>query len=143
MSQTLSLQRSREELKRQGYDTWIVEKPYNPYTKRREDLFNFADLVGIRADCVGVTAIQATGEDVSAHIHKILAGFTDKSGKEIPPNGHVKTWLLAGNRFFVWGWRLRKHKGTKPTWQLREIQFQLKEGEVICVENKVSPSEIE
>lgn len=135
MSQTFSLQKSRELLKRMGYDTWIVEKPWNPYTKRREDLFNFADLVGIRKDVRGVTAIQATGEDAQSHVHKILAGFRDKSGKEIPPNGHVKTWLLAGNRFFIWGWRMRGAKGKRKTYQLREIQFVLKDGVVAAEEN--------
>lgn len=136
---TLSLQRSREELRKQGYDTWIVEKPFNPWTKRREDLFNFIDLVGIRSDISGVTGVQACGEDCSGHINKILNGYSDATGKIIPPNPHIRGWLSSGNRFFIWGWRLRKHKGTKPTWQLREIEFQLKEGVVICVENKVVP----
>lgn len=126
MSQTLSLQRSREELKRQGYATWIVEKPYNPYTKRREDLFNFADLVGIREDISGVTAIQATGEDCSGHIRKLLEGFS-----EIPPNPYLKTWLQAGNRFFIWSWRMRGKQGKRKLWKLREIEFLLDAGQVI------------
>jgi len=136
---TISLQRSKKLLQDQGFDCWIVEKPYNQWTKRREDLFNFADLVGIRADCNGVTAIQATGEDVQSHVHKILTGFRDKSGKEIPPNAYVKTWLLAGNRLFIWAWRKRGERGKRKTWELREVEFQLKEGEVICVENSVKP----
>lgn len=134
MSQTFSLQKSRALLKEQGYDTWIVEKPWSPYTKRREDLFNFADLVGIRKDIQGVTAIQATGEDSSTHVHKILAGFTDNSGKEIPPNAYVKTWLLAGNRFFIWGWRMRGERGKRKTYKLREIEFVLKDGQVVAQE---------
>ena len=136
---TLSLQRSREELKRQGYETWIVEKPYNPYTRRREDLFNFADLVAIRADLQGVMAIQATGEDVQSHVHKIFVGGTDQLGKEIPPNAYVKTWLLAGNRFFIWAWRKRGERGKRKTWELREVEFILKDGQVITQENKVTP----
>jgi hypothetical protein len=131
MSQTFSLQKSRALLKEQGYDTWIVEKPWSPYTKRREDLFNFADLVGIRQDITGVVAIQACGEDAQSHVHKILVGFRDKSGKEIPPNEHVKTWLLAGNRFFIWSWCLRGAKGKRKTYRLREIEFLIENGQVV------------
>ena len=134
MSQTFSLQKSREELKRQGYATWITEKPYNPYTKRREDLFNFADLVGIREDIPGVTAIQATGEDVASHVTKILEGFVDGKGNTIPPNPYLRIWLKAGNRFFIWSWCLRGKQGKRKMYRLREIEFVLKDGQVIAQE---------
>lgn len=134
---TLSLQRSREELKRQGYDTWIVEKPFNPYTKRREDLFNLFDVIAIRDDISGVTGVQACGEDVSGHICKVLEGYIGTKGNEIPPNPHLRIWLKSGNRAFIWSWRLRKHEGTKPTWQLREVEFILQEGQVTAQENEV------
>lgn len=134
MSRTFSLQKSREELKRQGYDTWIVEKPWSPYTKRREDLFNFADLVGIRSDIEGVTAIQATGEDISSHITKILFGFTDAKGNSIPPNPHIRIWLQAKNRAFLWSWSLRGAKGRRKMYRLREIELKLKDGIVIAEE---------
>lgn len=136
---TLSLQRSRELLKEQGYATWIVEKPFNPYTKRREDLFNLFDLVGIRGDVAGVTGVQAAGEDSQEHVRKVLQGYTDKAGREIPPNPHIRVWLQAGNRAFIWAWRKRGASGKRKTWELREIEFQLKDGDVICVENKVDP----
>lgn len=131
MSQTFSLQKSREELKKQGYDTWIVEKPWSPYTKRREDLFNFGDLIGIREGTSGVTAIQAAGEDCSSHIRKILEGYVDGSGKEIPPNPHLRIWLQSGNRFFIWSWCLRGAKGKRKTYRLREIEFILENGKVV------------
>jgi hypothetical protein len=128
---TISLQRSRELLKEQGYDTWIVEKPYNPYTKRREDLFNFADLVAIREDLLGVTAVQATGEDCQSHIQKILEGYTTPKGEGIPPNSHLRIWLKGGNRFFIWSWVKRGAKGERKTWQMREIEFLLENGQVV------------
>lgn len=128
---TLSLQRSRDELKKQGYATWIVEKPYNPYTKRREDLFNFADLVGIRQDTIGVTAIQACGSDVGEHTRKILEGLTLPDGKFIGPNPYLKTWLSAGNRFFIWSWRMRGARGKRKMYELTEIEFLLENGQVI------------
>jgi hypothetical protein len=131
MSQTFSLQKSREELKRQGYDTWIVEKPYNPYTKRREDLYNCIDLVGIRDDLQGVVGIQATGEDCSRHIRKILEGYVGSKGETIPPNPHLHIWIRAGNRFFIWSWVLRGKKGKRKMYQLREIEFILQDGIVV------------
>ncbi len=132
---TFSLQKSREELKRQGYDTWIVEQPFNPYTKRREDLFNCIDLVGIREDIPGVLGIQACGEDVSSHCRKISEGYTDPKGTQIPPNPHLRIWLKAGNRFFIWGWALRGEKGKRKTYRLRELEFCLKNGEIYTQEN--------
>lgn len=135
MSQTFSLQKSRALLKEQGFDTWIVEKPWSPYTKRREDLFNLFDIVAIRGDMVGVTGVQACGEDVQEHIHKILQGYQDPKGKDIPPNPHLSIWLRSGNRGFIWAWRMRGAKGKRKTYQLREIQFVLKDGVVIAEEN--------
>ena len=128
---TLSLQRSRELLKEQGYDTWIVEKPYNPYTKRREDLFNLFDLVGIRDDSQGVVGVQAAGEDVKDHIRKIIQGYVNEAGKTIPPNPHLRGWLKAGNRAFLWAWRKRGERGKRKTWELREIEFILENGQVV------------
>ena len=136
---TLSLQRSREELKRQGYATWIVEKPFNPYTKRREDLFGLFDLVALRGDIQGVTGVQACGEDCAGHIEKVLRGWTDSSGKKWSPNPYLRMWLQSGNRAFIWAWRKRGERGKRKTWELREVEFILKDGEVIAQENKVVP----
>jgi hypothetical protein len=136
---TLSLQRSREELKRQGYQTWIVEKPYNPYTKRREDCFNLFDLIAIRADIPGVLGIQACGEDISSHISKVLEGWTTPRGESIGPNPYLPVWLRANNRAFIWAWRKRGERGKRKTWELREIQFIINQaGEVVAQENKVT-----
>jgi len=135
VSQTFSLQKSKELLEEQKYHVWIVEKPYNPYTKRRQDLFNFADLVGIRKDMAGVTGIQACGEDLQGHVRKILEGYTDARGKPIPPNPYLRTWLEAGNRFFIWGWTMRlRHREKRRIFEMREVEFILKDGQVIAQE---------
>lgn len=138
---TLSLQRSREELKRQGYATWIVEKPFNPYTKRREDLFNLFDVVAIRSDLVGVSGVQACGEDIQAHICKILGNIGSGDEPEIPPNPHLRVWLEARNRAFLWAWRKRGERGKRKTWDLKEYEFVLIDGRVECHENpEVKPT---
>ena len=137
MSQTFSIQKSRELLNEQGYKTWIVEKPWNPYTKRREDLFNFIDLVGIRENRAGVIGIQACGEDASEHTRKILEGYVGSNGKHIGPNPYIGIWLKAGNPFFIWAWRLRGAKGKRKLYTLREIEFVIKDGIVATYENNV------
>ena len=132
MSYTFSLKKSRKLLNEQGYQTWIVEKPFNPYTKRREDLFNFADLVGIREDCPGVTAVQACGEDVTKHIEKLLDGYVDLAkGKMFGANPYLPTWLKAGNKFFIWSWVLRGAKGKRKLYEMREIEFLIENGIVV------------
>jgi hypothetical protein len=138
------LERSKTELESQGYIVWKVEQEASRY-KPTLDLFNCIDLVAIRSDLAGVMGIQCCGEDIMPHVHKIMEGYTvDKlkkiEGKStivqaiIPPNPYLKTWLEAHNTFFIWGWRLRKHEGTKSTYQLREIEFLLQDGKVICQE---------
>lgn len=136
---TISLQRSREKLKELGYATWITEKPFNPYTKRREDLFNLFDLVAIRDDIAGVTGIQACGEDVSDHVCKVLKGYVGSKGDEIPPNPHLRIWLKSGNRAFIWAWRKRGAQGKRKLWELREVQFVINQaGDVVAQENEVT-----
>jgi hypothetical protein len=132
MSQTFSLQKSKKLLEENGYDCWIVEKPFNPYTKKREDLFGCIDLVGIREDMPGVVGIQACGEDCSDHIRKILEGHVDvQKGKVYGPNPHLPRWLKAGNRFFIWAWRLRGAKGKRKLYEMREIEFLIENGLVV------------
>ena len=131
MSQTLSLHRSRQLLKEQGYLTWIVEKPYNIYTHKREDLYHLFDVVAIRRDVIGVTGIQACGEDTGEHVRKILEGYVDRQGKRIPPNPYLAPWLWARNRAFIWAWRLRGRQGKRKLWDLQEIEFLLENGQVV------------
>jgi hypothetical protein len=130
---TLSLQRSKQKLEEEGYKVWIVET-WNGFIKQRRDLFNFADLIGIREDMVGVTAIQATGEDCQSHITKILTGYHTTDGKVIAPNPYIRIWLKSSNRFFIWAWRKRGDRGKRKTWQLREIEFLIENGEVVTRE---------
>lgn len=139
------LERSKAELEGQGYAVWKVERPASMYTPTL-DLFNCMDLVAIRSDCLGVKGIQCCAEDIMPHVHKILEGYVIEKLKKkdgvseivktvIPPNPYIKIWLEAKNLFFIWGWRLRKHEGTRATYQLREVQLVLKDGVVTAEEN--------
>lgn len=112
---TLSLQRSKELLQEQGFHVWIAER-WNQWAHKRQDMFGFADLLAIKSGISGVTAVQATGEDVQSHIEKML------------PNPYLKIWLEAKNQCFIWAWRKRGERGKRKTWQLRTIEFLLKDG---------------
>lgn len=87
-------QRSLKYLRDSGYTVAIVEY-FNYFTKRRHDLFQFADLLAIREN--EVLLVQVTsGSNVSARIEKITA------------NEHIGAVRKAGMRVEVHGWRKLK-----------------------------------
>lgn len=124
---TLSLQRSKQLAEREGWLVAVVEK-WVMGANIRVDMFGFADLLCIRPGQKGSMAIQACGEDIQSHITKILEGWTSDKGKVYPPNTCIKTWLECGNTFFIWAWRKRGARGERKTWQLRQIEFIIKDG---------------
>lgn len=130
---TLSLSRSKQELESQGYLVAICER-WNQWAHIRQDQWGMNDLEAIRADIQGVTGIQAVGEDIQFHIKKLLFGFADNRGKVWPPNPCLPVWLASGNRFFIWAWRKRGDRGKRKTWELKEIEFVLKNSEVVAQE---------
>lgn len=146
-------ERSKAELERQGFAVWKVERPASMYAPTL-DLFNMIDLVAIRSDRPGVMGVQVCGEDVSPHILKILSGYevekitkNKETGKSeimltvVPPNPYIKTWLEAGNPFFIWGWRLLKNEGKKASFQLREVEFVINaDGTVVAQEVSHDPN---
>lgn len=88
---TSPTQRSLKYLRDQGYTVAIVEW-FNHWTKRRHDLFQFADLMAIREN--EVLLVQVTsGTNVSARV------------KKIAENEHIGAVRKAGIRVEVHGWR--------------------------------------
>lgn len=131
---SLPLQRSKELLEKLGYKVWIVEV-WHAFAHIRRDLYNMADLVAIRDGHVGVMGIQCCSEDVQPHIKKLLEGYyNEKKQIQIGPNEYLPLWLRTGNSFFIWAWRKRGAAGKRKTWELREIEFVLQNGQVVAVE---------
>jgi len=103
-----------KDLRANGYTCWMVEI-YNQFTRRRTDLFNFADLIAIQKD--EIVAVQSCGQDFKEHERKILA------------NEYAPQWLDAGGIILLYGWnkRLKKNKdgkfGKLKVWypRIREI----------------------
>lgn len=141
------LERSKALLESQGFHVWKVERPPSMFAPTL-DLYNCIDLVAIHDNRSGVMGIQCCAEDIAPHIKKIMEGYTKQKIRKgelvtetIPPNPYLKTWLKAGNPFFIWGWRLRKNEGKKASFQLRQIEFLLKDGIVTPYEQEIGGEE--
>lgn len=95
--------RSLERCRKREWPAQVVEQ-WNQHSGTRKDLFGCIDLVALDGN-PGVLGIQACSDgDLMTRARK---------AQEQP---HLRDWLLAGNRFEVWGWKKRPHKrkdGTK------------------------------
>lgn len=139
------LEKTHAKLKEMGYQYAKVEY-FNPWSKTTLDLFGLHDTVAIRGDKTGVFGVNSCGEDIASHITKYLKGYskvkkkvnedltTTEIIKEYGPNECLKPWLEAGNRFELWGWRLRGAEGKRKLWTLRRVAFILFAGEPMAVE---------
>ena len=102
--------RSLQNLRDNGWTCAVVEH-WNPYAHIRQDLFGVIDILAMKEGC-GLYAIQATTTgNMGARITKSLA------------EPRLRTWLLCGGRFAVWGWAKRGVRGKRKVWTqaIREI----------------------
>jgi hypothetical protein len=102
-------QRSLSHLRQQGYLVAIVEH-WNSFTRRRNDLFQFADLLAVKD---GITlAVQTTsGSNMAARLSK-LTGIAA-----------VGQCIRAGWRVEIHGWAKHKVKrgGKAYRYELRKV----------------------
>ena len=84
-------QRSLEYLRELGYHCAIVEK-WNSFTKQRQDLWGWCDILAIREN--EVLAVQVTSTGVAERIKKIqespTVALVRKAGIRIEVHGHRK-----------------------------------------------------
>ena len=120
---TKSIQRSLKRIKERKWVYWITEK-WNSYTRTREDLFQFCDILCLDED--RTIAIQACGSDYQPHVRKI---------KE---NEWVRPWLKGGRELQIWSWRkLKKKRGGKAmVWKVRVCDVLLINNELYFEERK-------
>ena len=108
-------QRSLKNLRERGYTPFVTEN-YNPYIKRKKDLYNFIDMVALHPRETGVLGIQTTtGSNLSARVKKAEA---------------LKSywlWLSCGNDVEFHGWRKLLTGKRQRTWQPRIIRVTLKD----------------
>lgn len=91
MAKSSPTQRSLEYLREQGYFCAIVEK-WNSFTKQRQDLWGWCDILAIREN--EVLAVQVTSTGVAERIKKIedspTVAFVRKAGIRIECHGWRK-----------------------------------------------------
>lgn len=94
-------------LRAEGYEAEITEH-YNAFSKKRHDLFNCIDVLGIKeGQILGVQC--TTDSNVSARLEKIK-GISQ-----------VVVWLKAGGLLEVWGWAKKGPRGEMKRWKVRRI----------------------
>lgn len=101
---TKSVQRTLEYLRDLGFSAAVVEH-FNPYSRHREDLFGFIDIVALSKD-VGIVGVQACGTDWGEHITKL----------HVDRRFAAEKWAEAGGKIWLVGWRklkVVKKDGTK------------------------------
>src|SRR5438093_9847597 len=97
-------QRSLRKLRAEGWYVAITER-WNPWSKTRQDLFGFADLLAIRGDYI--KAVQTTtGPNVSKRIEKIKGLQSFQLWNEAPTRSTV-----------VHGWRKTGPRGKRKVWE--------------------------
>lgn len=119
MSTVSSNERSLIHTRKLGWPAAIVESPWNPHSRVRQDLFGFLDLLALTGN--GLMGIQACrGNDAAKHRRKI----------EAEPN--VRHWLTENLLLELWAWSKRKVKrgGKQMTWSLRREAAFLQCGEI-------------
>ena len=91
MAKSSPTQRSLEYLREQGYFCAIVEK-WNSFTKQRQDLWGWCDILAIREK--EVLAVQVTSSGVAERIKNIQespsVALVRKAGIRIEVHGHRK-----------------------------------------------------
>lgn len=90
-------QRTLQALRKQGYKCAIVEK-WNPHAHIRQDLFGIIDILALAPG--EVVGVQSAGTSFSEHEHKLLEEKREE----------CLTWLEAGGKLQLWGWRKLKVK---------------------------------
>lgn len=99
-------QRSLAHLRGHGYMPWVVEH-WNSFTRRRNDLFGFGDILAIGHGEIVIVQTTSTG-NMSARQKKILA------------NPYAHEWVKAGGTIVLHGWSKKGPKGKRKLWTLTE-----------------------
>lgn len=102
--------RSLQYLKKEGYQAQVVEK-FNMFAHVRIDLFNFIDVVAMKAG-EPLLGIQVTStENLSHRIEKMNN------------NPNVGLWLSTGSKIELHGWSKKGKAGKRKLWTLTKRNY--------------------
>lgn len=120
---TFSYQKSKKYLEKLGYTCGKVEQPFNPYSKKRNDLFGIFDLIAMQPS-EGIVGVQCCGFDFAEHDRKILS------------SEHAITWLKSGGGLLLIGWRkiLKKRGGKLKVYAPRIKTYKLEDFKINTME---------
>lgn len=122
-------ERALAELRRRGYTAQVVER-FNMHAKLRQDLFGFADVLGLGDG--EIVAIQATGGEGGNHAAR-RAKLTSSPG--------CLAWLKAGGRVLLWSWALRGARGARKLYEHREEEILLRDIDLEAVAWTIAEAE--
>ena len=102
--------RALKEMRSLGFIAGVVER-FNSFTKQKNDLFGFVDVVCAHPDC-GLLFVQVTsGSNHAARVAKI------RESENFPK------LLAAGGRVEVWSYAKQGPRGKRKKWVLRREEL--------------------
>ena len=111
MARISTIQRTLQHLRKYGGDVAKVERPYNSYTKRRNDLFGFCDILWVCKQGVHHYIQCCTYKDLDEHVKKIRR---KASAIRLNKYGNVTIEVYAWRRTVVKGRTRWQHKVIYP-----------------------------
>jgi hypothetical protein len=110
--------RTKELLKKMGYDVHIVER-WNQFAGVRQDAFGFADILAFKPSVVGAMLVQCTSDANHAARRNKVEGIAV-----------ARRWLQAGNTIVVVSWR-KKMQGRIGRWVFRAEAATISNGSLV------------
>lgn len=105
-----------------------VTEHYNAFTKRRNDLMGFCDILCLGQDTNDATVVNtdfgrlaflSKGNNKAIAVQTTSGSNTSARVKKIMAEPRAELWLRAGNMIEVHGWRKAGPRGKRKTWQCR------------------------
>jgi hypothetical protein len=103
-------ERTLKALREGGAIARVVER-WNPYARKRQDLFG-QDIQAIQG-CKLIGVQSTSGAHHADHVTKAIT------------NPEVAAWLRTGNGFEIWSWAKKGPRGKRKLWQSRVTQLRL------------------